>query len=38
MSPPQIRMLSGHAWMHTDYIYMLANGDLLLDDPELVGN
>src|SRR5215510_11891718 len=34
---PQIRMLSGHAWMHTDYIYMLANGDLLLDDPELVG-
>ena len=34
---PQIRMLTGHAWMHTDYIYMLANGDLLLDDPELVG-
>jgi hypothetical protein len=33
----QARAYSGHAWMHADVVYMIANGDLLLDDPELVG-
>lgn len=31
------RMFNGHAWMHADVIYMLRNGDLLLQDPELAG-
>jgi hypothetical protein len=33
----QSRMFTGHAWMHADIIYMLGNGELLPDDPELAG-
>jgi hypothetical protein len=34
---PQMRSYTGHAWMHTDVAYMLANGELRLQDPELAG-
>jgi hypothetical protein len=30
-------MFNGHAWMHADIIYMISNGELLLDEPELAG-
>jgi hypothetical protein len=33
----QTRAFTGHAWMHADIIYMLANGELVPDDPELAG-
>lgn len=33
----QTRMFTAHAWMHGDLIYMLRNGDLWLEDPELAG-
>jgi hypothetical protein len=33
----QGRLYTAHAWQHTDTIYMLANGDLLLEDPILAG-
>lgn len=33
----QSRMFTGHAWMHADLSYMLANGELWLEDPELAG-
>jgi hypothetical protein len=33
----QTRVYSSHGWMHADIVYMLANGDLLLDEPQLVG-
>jgi hypothetical protein len=34
---PQKRLYSWEAWMHADIIYSLANGNLPLEDPELVG-
>ena len=34
---PEGRAYSWHAWMHTDIIYMLANGDLVPEEPELSG-
>ncbi len=33
----QSRMFTGHAWMHADLSYMLANGELWLEDTELAG-
>ncbi len=34
---PQTRVFTGHAWLYTDPIYRMANGELLLAEPELVG-
>lgn len=34
---PYSRVYTGHSWLYSDPIYMIANGDLLLQDPELVG-
>lgn len=35
---PQLRAYAGgHVWMHTDVIYMLSNGQLLLEEPDLAG-
>jgi hypothetical protein len=33
----QGRLYTGHAWMHTDVVYMIANGELFLEEPELAG-
>jgi hypothetical protein len=33
----QARAYSGHAWVHADIVYMIANGALVLDDPQLAG-
>lgn len=33
----QTRMFTGHAWMHGDLIYLIKNGDLWLEEPELAG-
>lgn len=33
----QIRVFTGHGWMQSDVIYMLANGNLWLEEPELAG-
>jgi hypothetical protein len=33
----QKRAYSGHGWMHTDTIYMLANGEFIPEDPQLAG-
>lgn len=34
---PYARVYTGHSWLYSDPIYMIANGNLLLQDPELVG-
>ena len=35
---PQVRAYyGGHVWMHSDVVYLLANGQLLLEEPELAG-
>jgi hypothetical protein len=34
---PQTRVFTGHAWLYSDPIYRMANGELLLTEPELVG-
>lgn len=31
------RIFTGHAWMQSDIIYMLADGKMLLEEPELAG-
>jgi len=36
-SNTQMRAYSGHAWMHTDTIYMIANGELIPEDSQLAG-
>jgi hypothetical protein len=33
----QGRLYTGHAWMHADVVYMIANGELFLEEPELAG-
>jgi len=33
----QARVYSAHAWMHADIVYMIANGELVLEDPGLAG-
>jgi hypothetical protein len=34
---PQYTIFTGHAWMHTDTVYMLANGELVLEHSLLAG-
>jgi hypothetical protein len=34
---PQIRAYTGHAWYYTEPIYKIANGDILIEEPELAG-
>jgi hypothetical protein len=34
---PYARVYTGHSWLYSDPIYMIAHGDLLLQDPELAG-
>jgi len=34
---PLVRAYYGHAWMHADIIYMLANGALRPEEPQLAG-
>lgn len=34
---PHVRAYSGHAWMHADIAYAIANGELAPEDPELAG-
>jgi hypothetical protein len=34
---PPTRMLYAHPWMHTEIAYRMAAGDLIPDDPDLVG-
>jgi hypothetical protein len=34
---PQKRVYTWEAWMHADIIYSLANGNLILQDPDLAG-
>ncbi len=33
----QTRAYTGHAWMHADVVYLIANGALVPEDPELAG-
>jgi hypothetical protein len=37
LADPQTRSFAGHAWLYSDPIYRMANGELLLTEPELVG-
>lgn len=34
---PYSRVYTGHSWLYSDPVYMIANGDLVLQDPELAG-
>ncbi len=34
---PQARLYIGHSWMHADIVYLIANGELIIEDPELAG-
>jgi hypothetical protein len=33
----QVRVFTGHGWMQSDIVYMLADGSLRLEEPELAG-
>lgn len=33
----QVRVFTGHAWMQSDIVYMLVDGNLRLEEPELAG-
>ncbi len=33
----QVRVFTGHTWMQSDIVYMLADGHLRLEEPELAG-
>lgn len=37
LGDPQIRANHGHAWTHTDIVYLLANGQLRPEEPLLAG-
>jgi hypothetical protein len=32
-----VRIFTGHSWMQSDIVYMLADGDLVFEEPELAG-
>ena len=32
-----VRIFTGHAWMQSDIVHMLADGDLVFEEPELAG-
>jgi hypothetical protein len=34
---PQVRANRGHAWTHADIVYLLANGELRPEEPQLAG-